>query len=85
MPQLRDGVTRPAVVERSRGQNPVRSGPEEGLISKDCGVPYGVSGDPQDLGLKYKSKMVFYGTQSKGYLAWDGSRSGFMYGTHMRG
>lgn len=44
MLQLGDEVTRPAVVERSRGQNLVRSGPEEGLISKECGVAYGVSG-----------------------------------------
>ena len=43
MLQLGDGVTRPAVVERSRGQNLVRSGPE-GLISKECGVACGVSG-----------------------------------------
>lgn len=44
-----------------------------------------VSQDPQELGLKSKSKMVFYGTQSKGYIAWDGSQSGFMYGTHLQG
>lgn len=47
---LRDRVTMPEIpcggggMDSSRGKTLVRSGQEEGLIPKDCGVAYGASG-----------------------------------------